>query len=63
MPNHWDVSTVLAVLVQSCDSFLGGIVQVCCGDNGQARILDNLLGIVNIRSLQADHKWDLKETN
>ena len=45
---------------QGFDSFPCGIIQVRSRDDCQARILNDLLSIVNVGPLQTDHQWDLE---
>ena len=45
---------------QGFDSFTCSIIKVRGGDDCQSRLLDDLLSVVHICPLQADHKGDLK---
>ena len=46
--------------VQSCHGFLGGVIEVLGGEDGQAGVGDDLLGVIHIGALEPDHKRDLK---
>ena len=45
---------------QGFDSFPCSVIKVRGRDDCKARILDDLLSIVNIGPFQADHQWDLQ---
>ena len=46
---------------QGFDSFPCCVIEVRGRDDCEARILNDLLSIVNIGPFQADHQWDLGE--
>ncbi len=48
------------LLVEHADGLSCGIVQVVGRDNLEPRLGDNLLGVVDIGSLQPYNKWYLK---
>merc|ERR1719382_2423196 len=54
------VCETISISIKGSASFLGGVIQIRGRDDLEARICDDLLGIVNIRPLQPHDQRDLE---